>query len=202
MTSNRRISYTAWGSNLLVWWSKHGHPWQYFFQNSALASGGAINSRQLSRVLNIDGCTFASCQAGSSLGSVLYVYGGLERITSVFLRNSHISGSLSSTSVSIRSASCLGVINTSIGNSNQLGLSAVDVGGQCESMFMQEPVLFNRDTISSDPAHRDSIYESFGADISVSLQIDIRDSVFSNLSHLPLQISRHYMVLHWLWQAA
>ena len=138
-----------------------------FSNNSAFASGGAINSWQLSGALNIDGCIFDSCQAGSSLGSVLYVYGGLERITSVFLRNSHISGSLGSTSVSVRSAGCLGVINTTIGNSDQLGLSAVDMGGQCDPTFMQEPVLLHRDTISSDPAYSDSVYESIGADISV-----------------------------------
>ena len=42
-----------------------------FLNNSAFASGGAIQSWELNGVLNIDGCLFGYCQAGSQQGSVL-----------------------------------------------------------------------------------------------------------------------------------
>ena len=59
------------------------------------------------------------------------------------------------------------------------------MGGQCEAMFMDEPILFKRHTITADPAYSMFVNQAIGEDVSASIQIDIRNSNFLNLSDIP-----------------
>lgn len=101
-----------------------------FTSNQAEASAGAIDAFEVSGKVDIRGCTFVGDSAGTAYGVVIYVYRSLQRLTSVFLRDSTFVGNNrgQAGSVYLRSCSCVGVIGNKSANSDATPLSIADVG--------------------------------------------------------------------------
>ena len=130
-----------------------------FTSNQAEASAGAIDAFEVSGKVDIRGCTFVGNSAGTAYGAAIYVYGSLQRLTSVFLRGSTFVGNNQGQagSVYLRSCSCVGVIGNTFANSDTTPLSISDVGATGESDFDDEPVLCNRSSIAQSASDSTNI---------------------------------------------
>ena len=161
-----------------------------FTSNYGEASAGAIDAYVVNGVVDISGCTFVENTAYFAYGAAIYVYGSLERLTSVFLRGSTFVGNNRGQggSVYLRSCSCVGVIGNTFANSDATPLSVSDVGGSCEDAF-DEPVLFNRSSIAQSASDTTNISSFLQNDVSTVVCVDIRDSTFVNNSLTALQIN-------------
>ncbi len=130
-----------------------------FTSNWGEASAGAIDAYVVSGVVDIRGCTFVGNTAYFAYGAAIYVYGSLQRLTSVFLRNSTFVGNNHGVagSIYLRSCSCVGVIGNTFANSDTTPLSISDVGATGESDFDDEPVLCNRSSIAQSASDSTNI---------------------------------------------
>ena len=160
-----------------------------FTCNQGEASAGAIDAYEVNGVVDIRNCSFIGNTAHFAYGAAIYVYGSLERLTSVFLRDSCFEGNNigQAGSVFFRSCSCVGVIGNTFANSSTTPLSVSDIGGSCEGSF-DEPVLFNRSSIAQSASDNTNISNFLQNDVSTVVCVDIRDSTFVSISKTALQI--------------
>ena len=162
-----------------------------FTSNQAEASGGAIDAYEVNGVIDIRNCSFVANSAHFSYGPAIYMYGSLGRVTSVFLRDSTFVANDGGQdgSVFFRSCNCVGAIGNTFANSTVTPLAVSDVGGNCEDSFYYEPVLFNRSSIAQSATDNTNISNFFSNDVSTVVCVDIRDSIFFNISETALQIT-------------
>ena len=129
----------------------------------------------------VSNCSFEHNQ-GLSLTADVYVFGGNERLTNLFVRSSNFINNQNSASIGVRSLRCFGVINSLFANSSWQGVHALDVGGQCESVFSDEDVLFNRSSISLDSKSVASVSDFLGM-MSVTASVLISGTAHLTTSH-------------------
>jgi len=161
-----------------------------FTGNLADESGGAIDSYEVPGTVGINNCSFYANRASLGYAAAAYVYGGIARTTSVFLRNSvFVSNSHGLSSVYLKSCGCVGTFNSTFANSTTTALTLMDIGGDCENQFggsnYGENVLFQRFTIAQSSSDNTNITNYIGSDVSHVLCVDIRYSTFVNITTEP-----------------
>ena len=162
-----------------------------FTSNQAEASGGAIDAYEVNGVINICNCSFVANSARFSYGPAIYMYGSLGRVTGVILQDSTFVANNGGQggSVFFRSCNCVGAIGNTFANSTVTPLAVSDVGGNCKSSFDYEPVLFNRSSIAQSATDNTNISNFFSNDVSTVVCVDIRNTIFFNISETALQIT-------------
>ena len=145
-----------------------------FNNNQAQNWGGALNAWGVANVY---------INASNFTGSTIYVYGFLKRYTNVVIENAIVEYPHGDDIVVyLYLCACVGIANSTFRNSVDIAVKIHVGGGSCEDSMPINTRLFDRSTIGRDEQSNAILSNFLKTGVEAQLNVDIRDSVFSNVA--------------------